>query len=92
MVRPVTPLWSTSSVSVTSQVVWASGSAHSATACSTASGMPVMVTGRESRARPSRADRYCHPRVRKLPDCSARAASTAPAASTVTAGSSPATA
>ncbi|CUP44493.1 Uncharacterised protein [Flavonifractor plautii] len=47
MVRPVTPLWSTSSVSVTSQVVWASGSEHSSTARVTASGVPVSVTGTE---------------------------------------------
>ena len=37
----------TSSVSVTSQVVWASGSEHSSTARVTASGVPVSVTGTE---------------------------------------------
>ena len=90
MVRPVTPLWSTSSVSVTSQVVWASGSAHSSTAWVTAAGVPVMVTVRGRRCPPSRADRYRQPRTKKPPeDCSARAASTAAAASAWTVGSSP---
>ena len=88
MVRPVTPLWSTSSVSVTSQVVWASGSAHSSTAWVTAAGVPLMVTGRESRSPPSREDRNCQPRAKKPPDWLSMASSTAAEISTLTVGSS----
>ena len=77
MVRPVTPLWSTSWLSWISQVVWASGSVHSSMARVTCSGVSSRVTWAGYWLPPARETKNCPPRVKKEPDWLSRADCTA---------------